>query len=145
MAVGLVNVSFSLPEWLAVKMIFFAPCSCVFKCLVILCIYFSILRFQHMKYLIHIFIISFLFSLYLSLKRLIESQRVKVTLFKRQFCILVLWIDLKNNFLLFCVPVSMESNSIFWQIKAMYNMCFPEYSSAHESCEKLGQDWGLDE
>ena len=24
---GLVNASFSLPEWLAVKMIFFAPCS----------------------------------------------------------------------------------------------------------------------
>ena len=98
MAVGLVNVSFSLPEWLAVKMIFFAPCSCVFKCLVILCIYFSILRFQHMKYLIHIFIISFLFSLFLSVKRLIESQRVKITLFKKQFCILVLWTDLKNSY-----------------------------------------------
>ena len=26
MTSGLVNASFSLPEWLAVKMIFFAPC-----------------------------------------------------------------------------------------------------------------------
>ena len=27
MMVGLVNVSFSLPEWQAIKMAFFAPCS----------------------------------------------------------------------------------------------------------------------
>ena len=26
---GLVNASFSLPEWQAVKMIFFAPCVCI--------------------------------------------------------------------------------------------------------------------
>ena len=28
MTSGLVNASFSLPEWQAVKMIFFAPCYC---------------------------------------------------------------------------------------------------------------------
>ena len=29
MTFGLVNSSFSLPEWQAVKMIFFAPCVCI--------------------------------------------------------------------------------------------------------------------
>ena len=32
MTSGLVNVSFSLPEWQAVKMISFAPCLIVFLC-----------------------------------------------------------------------------------------------------------------
>ena len=31
MTCGLVNASFSLPEWQAVKMIFFAPCSCHYQ------------------------------------------------------------------------------------------------------------------
>ena len=29
MTSGLVNASFSLPEWQAVKMVFFAPCVCI--------------------------------------------------------------------------------------------------------------------
>ena len=33
MTSGLVNVSFSLPEWQAVKMIFFAPCRVILMCL----------------------------------------------------------------------------------------------------------------
>ena len=32
MMFGLVNVSFSLPEWQAVKMTFFAPCQSNFSC-----------------------------------------------------------------------------------------------------------------
>ena len=33
MTSGLVNASFSLPEWQAVKMIFFAPCPGIHHCL----------------------------------------------------------------------------------------------------------------
>ena len=45
-----------------------------------------------------LFIISFLFSLFLSVKRLIESQRVEFILFDKRFCILVLRTDLKNSY-----------------------------------------------
>ena len=56
---------------------------CIFNCAVLLCIYFSVLQFQCMKYEIHIFIISFLFLLFSSLERgnKCESQRLEVTLF----------------------------------------------------------------
>ena len=37
MTSGLVNASFSLPEWQAVKMIFFAPCICHCEMLLLVC------------------------------------------------------------------------------------------------------------
>ena len=81
-----------------------ATVASLLNCAVLLCIYFSVLQFQCMKYEIHIFIISFLFLLFSSLERGIkcESQRLEVTLFYKSTFSTFLWTEL---------PVPMESEN----------------------------------
>ena len=53
MTSGLVNASFSLPKWQAVKMIFFAPCTVTCRCNIIVIIYYiRLFSFQSLALLL---------------------------------------------------------------------------------------------